>query len=218
MTAQFGAINVCPVSGENHNWSDWDEKNSAPTCTDNGTRTRYCYDCLYKFTETTNEALNHSYGEWSYGRMKQERQCQRCFLVSTVQYVNLYEQIEKIQITGEVFASDNWTCLYDGDWEQEYPVFCGKNNPVTVDIALKGEIFVDCIFVKGASDCTYTISVLYAEDNDYTVISTEGKFGEKEMRFDINGQITDVKVYMENATPEGYWQEIAIAKIPEVEQ
>ena len=218
LNAYFGTLEACPFSKEDHKWSNWDENNIKPTCIENGTRSRYCYDCLYKVTEITNEATGHSYGQWSYDRMKQQRQCSECFFIQNVEYVNLYDKIDKTQITGEVFAPDNWTCLYDGDWEQEYPVFCGKYNEVTVDIILTEATEVECIFVKGASDCAYTISVLYENETEYSVISTDGKFGDIAMRFDIEKTITAVKIYMPNATPSGYWQEIAIAQIPEAEE
>ena len=46
----------------NHSWSDWAVR-PEPTCTEKGSRTRWCNNCMQTETEEV-PALGHSYGDW----------------------------------------------------------------------------------------------------------------------------------------------------------
>lgn len=221
VTAKWIEPVLCSNNTYEHNWTIWDYEASEATCTQDGKAIRLCQECGHREEKVGEEKLGHDYATgWTYGRMQQSRLCDRCNREEIVTYTNLSSKIDETVITGTVYGPNNVNCLYNNNWEETSgTTFAANNSSVTVDVTFKEATEVDCVFIKGTGSFGYVLSVLYAGDTDYTVITQTGSFGDVAPKYDINGTITNVRIYMANGgSGEGYWQEVAFADIPEIEE
>ncbi|MBO5439706.1 MAG: InlB B-repeat-containing protein, partial [Clostridia bacterium] len=207
----------CINGGTNHTWSMWDYSAIEPTCTEDGKAMRFCYDCGGREYRVGSEKLGHDYiAGWTYDVMQQSRVCARCTMEQVIYYTSLSDKINKTTITGNVLGAENVDCLYNYIWDETTGTFCGKGGSVAVDIEFTEATGADYVYIKGQGGYTYTVSVLYEGDSEYTLIGA-GSFGENAIRFNINGKITNARIHMENGgSGNGYWQEIAFAEIPDI--
>lgn len=217
LTAKWIEPVTCIDGTFNHNWSDWSY--DGPTCTLEGKANRFCNKCGNRENIDGIPKLGHSFlSDWTYGIMQQSRICQRCKKPETIYYDSLKNSIKETLITGNVQNPDNVECLYNDSWtDVSSSFFADDNSPVTVDIIFLEATEVDCVFIKGAGAYIYTLSVLYEGDTEYTIITDAGSFGEVIQKHTINGAITKVRIHMpDGGSGDGYWQELAFAKIPEI--
>ena len=222
VTAKWIEPVICTGSGTfTHRWTPWDYEAATATCTQDGKAIRFCQDCGHREETIGEEKLGHDYATgWTYGQMQQSRLCDRCNREEIVSYTNLSTKIKDTVITGSVYGPENVNCLYNNNWTETFgTTFAGKGGAVTLDVTFKEATEVDCVFIKGAGSNGYVLSVLYAGETDYTVITETGAFGDVAPKYDINGTITNVRIHMANSGDGGsYWQELAFADIPEIEE
>lgn len=212
---------LCSNGTYTHNWTIWDYEASEPTCTEDGKAIRLCQDCGHREEKVGAEKLGHDYATgWTFGTMQQSRLCDRCNREEVVKFTNLKNKIKETKLSGTIYGPNNVGCLYNDNWtETGGTTFAANNSSVTVDITFTEATEVDCVFIKGAGSYTYALSVLYAGDTDYTTITETGSFGDVAQRHEIDGTITNVKIYMaQGGDGGGYWQEVAFADIPEIEE
>lgn len=208
----------CIGGGTSHSFGSWDFSYVDPTCTEDGIGMRLCYNCGGKDYRPGAQKLGHDFsaGGWTYGLMEQSCQCGRCYKTINYTYTSLSDKIKETTIKGSTYGNDV-SCLYNNVWNETTGTFCGKGGSVTVDIEFTSATYADCVFIKGAGSYSYSLFVLYEGDTEYTLIGM-GAFGENATRFEIGKTITNARISMENGgTGDGYWQEIAFAKIPEIE-
>ncbi|MBO5440089.1 MAG: InlB B-repeat-containing protein [Clostridia bacterium] len=212
---------LCSNGTYTHNWTIWDYEASEPTCTQDGKAVRLCQDCGHREEKVGTEKLGHDYATgWTFGQMQQSRLCDRCNREEVVKYTNLSTKIKETVITGSVYGPENVNCLYNDNWTETFgTTFAGKGGAVTVDVTFKEATEVDCVFIKGTGSNGYVLSVLYAGDTDYTVLTETGAFGDVAQRYAIDGTITNARIEMANSGDGGsYWQELAFADVPEIEE
>ena len=221
VTAKWIEPVLCSNNTYNHNWTIWDYEAAEPTCTEDGKAIRLCQDCGHREEKVGAEKLGHDYATgWTFGVMQQSRLCDRCNREEVVKFTNLKNKIKETKLSGTIYGPNNVGCLYNDNWtETSNTTFSANNSSVTVDITFAEATEVDCVFIKGAGSYTYVLSVLYAGDTDYTTITETGSFGDVAQRHEIDGTITNVKIYMaQGGDGGGFWQEIAFADIPEIEE
>ena len=201
-----------PSSG--HNWSDWMIETHA-NCNDNEVLYRKCPACGEVEKKDGADALGHSFGAFSYGLLSHAAYCSRCHTSVVFNYENLASSIKKTTISGDVLGAENVDCLYNGNWDEIGGTFCARGGSITVNIEFEQPTDADIIYVKGKGYYSYSVYVLYEGDSEYTVIGI-GSFGSEACRFNLDRKITKISIQMENGgNLDGYWQEVAILKVPE---
>ncbi|MBR2024313.1 MAG: InlB B-repeat-containing protein [Clostridia bacterium] len=197
-----------------HDWLDWDTKTEA-TCTDNEVLYRKCSVCKSTEEKDGLSASGHNLTAFNYGMLSHSAYCDRCKTTITYNYENLASSIKKTTISGNVIGAENVSCLYNGNWDETSGTFCAKGGSITVDIEFEQPTDADIIYVKGKGYYSYYVYALYEGDSEYTMIGT-GAFGSEACRFNLYRKITKISIQMENGGYlDGYWQEVAIVKIPE---
>ena len=214
-TAYWDKLELCPSGGE-HSWSMWDYDKAIASCETDGIATKYCRGCLYEEQIVTEKATGHKIEKWNYDTMLRWGECSECGKKETINYTHLKDTcIESTQITGNVYGQEYIYALYDGEFDSFTGPGCAENEEMTVDIKLKESTFVDYIFTHGRGEMSFTIWVMYQNESEFTKISG-GYFDNKPQCFSIDGYITRVRIYTDNA--EGHWQEIALAQVPKEEK
>ena len=197
-----------------HEWSSWDTQKQA-TCYDNEVLVRFCSRCGDGEEKDGVSALGHNLTNFEYSLMSHTAYCTRCKTTLTYNYENLASSIKKTTISGNVIGAENVNCLYNGIWDETSGTFCAKGGSVTVDIEFPTATDADVIYIKGKGGYTYNLYVLYEGDSEYTMVGM-GSFGNEPSRFDLDRKITKISIQMENGgNLDGYWQEVAIVKIPQ---
>ena len=124
-----------PATGS-HNWGDW--KETAATCTTDGTRTRTCSVCGKTETETTQAAAGHSWGDWTETPATcttdgtRTRTCSVCGKTETE--------------TTQAATGHSW-----GDWT-ETPATCTEDGQRSRTCSVCGETETETIYATGHSD------------------------------------------------------------------
>ena len=216
-TAYWDKLEVCPSTKREHDWEIiWDYKDAIATCEKDGVAKRLCWSCGYKEERITEKAKGHTIENWNYDTMLEWGECSECGKKETVNYVHLKDTcIESTEITGNVYGKEYIYALYDGEFESFTGPGCAENVEMTIDIKLKECTFVNYIFTHGRGTMSFKISVLYENESEFTEVS-DGYFDNKPQRFNINGYISEVRIYTDNA--EGHWQEIALAQVSKEEK
>ncbi|MBQ8930632.1 MAG: L,D-transpeptidase [Oscillospiraceae bacterium] len=123
-----------PATGS-HNWGDW--KETAATCTTDGTRTRTCSVCGKTETETTQAAAGHSWGDWTETPATCTEDGHRSHTCSVCGET----ETETIPATGH-----SW-----GDWT-ETPATCTEDGQRSRTCSVCGETETETISATGHSD------------------------------------------------------------------
>ena len=197
-----------------HSWSDWSTKTEA-TCYDKEVLYRKCSVCNDIEEKDGISALGHNLTAFNYGMLSHSAYCDRCKTSIVCNYENLASSIKKTTIEGNVIGAENVNCLYNGNWDETSGTFCARGGSITVNIEFEQPTDADIIYVKGKGYYSYSVYVLYEGDSEYTMIGI-GSFGSEACRFNLDRKITKISIQMENGgNLDGYWQEVAILKIPE---
>lgn len=197
-----------------HSWSNWETEKSA-NCYDDEVLSRECSACGDAEEKKGVSALGHNLTNFNYEMLSHTAYCDRCKTTLTYNYENLASSIKKTTIEGNVLGAENVNCLYNGNWDETSGTFCAKGGSVTVDIEFPKATDADIMYIKGKGNYTYFVYALYEGDSEYTMIGM-GSFGNEACRFELDKKITKISIQMENGGYlDGYWQEVAILKVPE---
>ena len=203
------------TAAQGHSWSVWREEQEA-TCTKQQIDVRSCLSCGISEQKNGRGPLGHDISQWDYDLMSQSGYCLSCKSTIKYDYENLSSKIKDTSIEGAVLGAENVNCLFNGNWDETGGTFCGRGGSVAVNIELTEATYVDLIQIKGKGGYTYNLFVLYEGESEYTMVGM-GAFGDTATKFDINKKITKISIQMDNGGYlDGYWQEVAIVKIPEV--
>ena len=185
-------VTLCDDGTTVHKFGDWVET-KAPTCWENGEKTKTCETCGHVVTEVI-EAV-HTYEVDSVEGTVVNATCSKCNLKITTSLVNVTsESIKGSSITllsGTLGKRQNVENLYDGNYSS---VISSSDESLSVELDMTNNDspFIDFINVYGQGTDMFSVQVLYEGDTEYTELGT-GVLKEGGT-FEVHGKVTKVIV------------------------
>ena len=217
--AKWQSLPTCDDGTYNHSFGEWRVLNMAD-CSDDGLLESRCSICDKPITKIhTYASGEHTYTDAltfvavTEDGTKRIRVCSICDEPEVTLLENRTEIYLKNTpvINGEVYGASNVSCLYNNNWtETSGTAFTSKGSPVTLELSLKGQAYVDFLVFKGSGIAPYTAKVLYEGDSSYTTLGSS-QFGDTLGVFIVNGIISKVQI-SHGTTDSGvnFWQELAL--------
>ncbi len=210
-----------------HVWGSWDTE-TKPSCTKDGTTSRYCTLCGNKDIKNGDPALGHKWNSWEEAFMRKERTCARlgCTDKEIVEYEDITIPVlgdapgRQISGNSEAFYNVPFTNMINGRWDDGYGevVSLRGNGMAYVQFDLIAPSVIDRIYFKGVGVTAINVFVKYEGDEEFTLVGVCSSAPEKELTPfvspDSAKNVVAIK-FVEDCPPQGasMWQEVAFVKI-----
>lgn len=180
----------CTDGTASHTFGDWETTKEA-TCTEDGERTKTCETCGHVAKEVITSC--HTYTDKVVEGSTVTATCSKCNLTVSTSLVNVTAQStlnsNLTLLDGEINKRQDISNLLDGNHST---IISSTNKTLSIGLDMTNDDspFIDFINVYGQGTDTFSISVLYEGDTEYTELGT-GTLKDGET-FEVHRKVTKI--------------------------